>query len=269
MSGADTSSTLSNSFLAFVNKRSLAGPAVTRTDVHVVAIAPPFSGPEAALYPDISDQSGRMNSATPTIQIIESDNGRHEVMWDEIPPKYDASTQRRRSSAGQALESVSPSSTTLGRANARLTEWSSTWRTPCSDQGPKVIVFPDQGSRKHHPECPVVDTRILASPNSKDISAAESHAPGAGTSYSPTEDGSISSSSRHADSMQDFSTPTDDSSLKLSSTLWSNWLVSARQKLGETSPERKFSSVDELNFRGHRDSVTLAHSRLGKSSELG
>ena len=48
------------------------------------------------------------------------------------------------------------------------------------------------------------------------------------------------------------------------SDAWSAYLVTARRKLGASSPERKLSNVEEadVKFRNHRDSVTIAHSRL-------
>lgn len=45
---------------------------------------------------------------------------------------------------------------------------------------------------------------------------------------------------------------------------WSTHLAAARQNLGSPSSERKLSNIDEadMKFRNHRDSFTMAHSRL-------
>jgi hypothetical protein len=75
-------------------KSTPADAATTRTDVHVVAVAPSGHG----------KVPGDVSKATPTMQMVESNAGRYEIIWDNVPPdEDDMPRNRRNSSASQAL----------------------------------------------------------------------------------------------------------------------------------------------------------------------
>jgi hypothetical protein len=259
---------------ALLARRLPACPAVTRTDVHVIAIAPSSSRSTGL---DTSDQDNfqQADPATPTMQIVESGNGSYEVVWDDVPPEHSARTRRRSSSASQALEAASAGTKGLERVNTKLTEWCGTWNTPFDSSKPIVVVFPYDDGRRPHFECAIVDDEdidILAPPNSERVSAVHSRRPSRPTSAR------ISRAASHDESDEPKVTRdilVDDTTTSLEEALvvpdpeaWSAHLVAARRKLGVPSPERKLSNVEEadLKFRNHRDSLTLTHGRLVDSS---
>ncbi|KAF3036158.1 hypothetical protein E8E12_002931 [Didymella heteroderae] len=138
---------------------------MTRTDVHVIAIAPSpsrFGGLDTKRQGNFEET----DAATPTVQIVESGNGSYEV----VPPEHSARTRRRSSSASQALEAASTGTKGLERVNTKLTEWSGTWNTPFDFFKPTIVVFPDDDVRRPQFECAIVDDEdidIFAPPNSE------------------------------------------------------------------------------------------------------
>ena len=258
---------------AILVRRSPACPAVTRTDVHVIAIAP--SSPSAAgLGSTQSREVDETDPATPTMQIVESSNGSYEIVWDDIPPEHSPRTRRRSSSASQALEAISTGSGSLERVNTKLTEWSGIWNTPSDSFKPTIVVFPDDDGRKPHFESAAVDDEdmeIFAPPNSERVSAVHSrHASrpvSARMSRAPSQDETSDTPSTQDVSLEDPVTPAEQSLVAPDPEAWSAHLVAARRKVGVPSLERKLSNIEgDLKFRNHRDSVTLAHSRLIHSS---
>lgn len=259
---------------ALLARRSPAGSAVTRTDVHVIAIVPSssrFTGMDAAVRGDLQEA----DPATPTMQVVESGNGSYEVVWDDVPTEHSARTQRRSSSASQALEAASAGTKGLERVNTKLTEWSGTWNTLSDSFKPAIVVFPDDDGRRPHFECAIVvneDINIMVPPNSKRVSAAHSRRSSRPASAQMSR---ASSHDEHSELMVPRDIPIDNPTTSLEAALvvpdseaWSAQLVAARRKLGVPSPERKLSNVEEadLKFRNHRDSLTLAHGRLVDSS---
>ncbi|KAJ4382016.1 hypothetical protein N0V86_002342 [Didymella sp. IMI 355093] len=104
------------------------------------------------------------------MQIVESGNGSYEVVWDDVPPEHSVRTQRRSSSANQALGAASAGTKGLERVNTKLTEWSGTWNTSSDSFKPTIVVFPDDDGRRPHFECAIVDDEdieIFAPPNSE------------------------------------------------------------------------------------------------------
>lgn len=259
---------------ALLARRSPACPAVTLTDVHFITTAPSSSRSTAM---DTADQDDLQEAdpATPTIQIVESDNGSYAVVWDDVPPEHSARTRRRSSSASQALEAASARSEGLERVNSKLTEWSGTWNTPSDSFKPTIVIFPDDDGRRPHFDCAMVndeDIEILAPPNSERVSAVHSRRPSGPASARMSRAASHDESSEPVVSRD---IPNDNPTQSLEAALvipdleaWSAHLVVARRKLGVTSPERKLSNIEEadLKFRNHRDSLTLAHGRLIDSS---
>src|SRR5690242_5218892 len=153
---------------AMLSKRSLANPAVTRTDVHVIAITPSSSSIVSSGQTNLRKTGG--DPATPTMQIVESNNGSYEIVWEDVRPDHGLNTRRRGSAACEALGAFSTSSKGLERVNTKLTEWSGTWNTPSDHFKPTIVVFPDDDGQGPRFDCAVVDDEdieILAPPNSE------------------------------------------------------------------------------------------------------
>lgn len=252
-------------------RRSPACPPVTRTDVHVIAIAPSSL---RSTNPDLqtTDQGDLQETdpATPIMQIVQSGNGSYEVVWDDVPPEHRARTERRNSSASQALEAASAGTKGLERVNTKLTEWSGTWNSPFDSFKPSIVVFPGDDGRRPQFECTLVDDEdidILAPPNSERVSAVHSRRPSRPAS---TQMSRVASHDNSSEPVVPKDVPNDDTTITLEAPpvpdpeAWSAHLVTARRKLGVPCPDRKLSNVEEadLKFRNHRDSLTLAHGRL-------
>jgi hypothetical protein len=247
-------------------KSSLADPATTRTDVHVIAIAPSRNIGHTA-------NEGAVDPATPTMQIVESSNGCYEVIWDDVPSEHSIRTNRRSSSASHSLVTVSSTPTRgLQRVNSKLTDWSGTWNTPSEKFKPTILVFPDDDGRRIHVESTVEDEEdviVIAPPNSQRTSAAPSRLPSRPVSAPMTrvasQDELKTEKILQEEPPMNWTVPTV--------TVPHPDLLSMRGTR-RVPGFRKLSNLeeDELRFRGHRDSVTLAHSRLvhsgGVSPEL-
>ncbi|KAF2644788.1 hypothetical protein P280DRAFT_466062 [Massarina eburnea CBS 473.64] len=251
-------------------KSTVADPAVTRTDVHVVAIAPCWN------WEDGVDEGG-IDAATPTMQMVESKSGCFEVVWDDVPIETDGRVRRRSSSASQALHTIgSTASRGLERVNSKLTEWTF---------GNRVVVFPDDDSC-NDPSTYSLDSEekaaVVPPPNSERTSAAQSRLPSRSTSVRQSRSVSNDDSNPKVVSPEDpdswhkkvtspevvvtLAVP-DPESLPPS-------LTSNGQRTSQAATLRRLSNIEdsEMKFRGHRDSVTLAHNRVprtgGVSPEL-
>ncbi|KAF9696895.1 hypothetical protein EKO04_004971 [Ascochyta lentis] len=256
---------------ARLTRRLPACPAVTRTDVHVVAIAPVSSG-LGSLGPAQPREGGETDPATPTMQIVESDNGSYEVIWDNLPPEHSMRKRRHSSFGSQALKATSPTATgSLERVNTKLSEWSGTWNAPSEFFKPTVVVFPEDDGRRPRFECATVDDEeieIFAPPNSERASAVHSQHPSrpvsAPMSRAHSQDWFSATRPPQDMSLDTSALPTEQTLAMPDSDAWSAHLVAARRKLGASSPEQGLSNLDEaeMRFRNHRDSVTIAHSRL-------
>ncbi|KAF2712414.1 hypothetical protein K504DRAFT_480086 [Pleomassaria siparia CBS 279.74] len=262
-----------------MNKSLPADAAVTRTDVHVVAIAPSWNAD------DIPDEGG-IDPATPTMQIVESKSGCYEIVWDDVPLKQDVRTNRRGSSASQALAAASPeTSHGLHRVNTKLSEWSFGNGSPSELFKPQIVVFPDEDGRTPRFDCAIEDDDdtyiIIAPPNSERPSATPSRHQSRPGSIERAESDSLA---------DDEATPTSSRFFfeKDNTTLNSLLIpdpdtpknkkpghpIGTHRRVRKSPALRRFSNVEEsdLKFRGHRDSVTLARSRIfnagGVSPEL-
>jgi hypothetical protein len=254
-------------------KSTPADPATTRTDVHVIAIAPSQAEVHAG-----GDKG--VDTVTPTIQFVESKNGCYEVVWDDIPVDNKSEGRGRISSANQSLRSVGSTATRgLQRVNSKLTDWSSSWNAPSDAFKPTILVFLDEDGQLPYYECAIEDQDfiVIAPPNSQKTSAAPSRLPSRPVSAPLTR----------AASQEDMYTreilqevppevklpwiePLADALNVPELDLQSTRQVNTARKLRPTSSIRKLSNVEEadLKFRGHRDSVTLAHSRLMHSGDI-
>jgi hypothetical protein len=254
-------------------KSTPADPATTRTDVHVIAIAPSQAEVHAG-----GDKG--VDTVTPTIQFVESKNGCYEVVWDDIPVDNKSEGRGRISSANQSLRSVGSIATRgLQRVNSKLIDWSSSWNAPSDAFKPTILVFPDEDGQLPYYECAIEDQDfiVIAPPNSQKTSAAPSRLPSRPVSAPLTR----------AASQEDMYTreilqevppevklpwiePLADALNVPELDLQSTRQVNTARKLRPTSSIRKLSNVEEadLKFRGHRDSVTLTHSRLMHSGDI-
>jgi hypothetical protein len=215
------------------------------------------------------------------MQIVESGTDCYEVIWDDVPAEDDMRFRRRSSTASQALHTVgSTAARGLERVNSKLTEW--TWGRKGQQQlfKPHIVVFPDQDSLAQHRGNAVdddYDATILAPPNSQKTSANPSVLP----SHNASARGSRSGS--HDEGMHGFSTDASDLSDEVSSARDNvptlvvpdpssrpKTLTSFGPRLKPLSAIRTFSNMEEpdMNFRGHRDSVMLARSRIDDSGGI-
>ncbi|KAF2828800.1 hypothetical protein CC86DRAFT_264536, partial [Ophiobolus disseminans] len=260
-------------------KSTLAGPATTRTDVHVIAIAPSCDLERAANHESI-------DPATPTMQIVESNTGSYEVTWDTVPPEH---ANRRSSSASHSLYAVSSTATRgLQRVNSKLTDWSGTWNSLSDSFKPTIVVFPDEDGRmRPHFECVVEDEDLvaLAPPNSQRTSVAPSRHPSRPSSVPLTRSASQEEIQVECDpleySQEQHVPPVWITPIKSTRTMSdpeirpystdsppSPFMVPDRVSHPTYQP-RTISNFDDERFRGHRDSVTLARSRLLHATDLG
>ncbi|KAF2733053.1 hypothetical protein EJ04DRAFT_296738 [Polyplosphaeria fusca] len=256
-------------------KSKPAEPAITRTDVHVVAIAPSWNE-------DVVPDEGGIDPATPTMQIVESAAGCYEVIWDDIEPQHDIQRARRSSSASIALRSAGSSPLKgLERVNSKLTEWSWGRQGLPEPFKPQIVVFPDDDGQDTTFDSAVDhdELLIIAPPNSVRGSATvsrrasqpsiartartESH-----KELDPEEMIPLSPEQLRA-TQAPLDVPTPDAS-----KVRPGQLIGASRRTKMPVKDRRLSNVEdsELKFRGHRDSVTLARSRIfnagGVSPEL-
>ncbi|OCK86358.1 hypothetical protein K432DRAFT_412727 [Lepidopterella palustris CBS 459.81] len=261
-------------------KSSIAGAAITRTDVHVVAISPAWPS-------DTDNQEPvRTYSATPTMQVVESGNGVYEVVWDDVPTD-EYKEKSRKSSAGQALQAAGSFPLSgLERVNSKLADWS--WgkgmpkdkpKTPGQFR-PETVVFPEE-SHESYPsfECAVEDDEdliIIVPPNSEGPSTHASRrtsGPGSTStssgsrslSYSDTENSEADQKRMKKDSLV---VPGEQDKPRVGG------LIGAGKGMRKPPEIRRLSNLEEadVRFRAHRDSVVLARQRIfnagGVSPEL-
>ncbi|KAH9865913.1 hypothetical protein IAQ61_008649 [Plenodomus lingam] len=258
-----------------------ADPAVTRTDVHVIAIAPSAN---AATY----SNEDSVDPVTPTMQVVESKAGRHEIVWDDVPEEDDSRPMDRRgSSAGQALHNVScHGKRGLDRVNTKLADWSGSWNSPSNSFQPTTVVFPDEDTQTPHYEWAVEDDEdltVLAPPNSQRTSVGpsrhQSRPESAPTTRAPSDDEYEASDLVLARpcpvSVDDWKGHQHSSLVVPDPKGRVRHSASTGQMRAQLLPAiHKWSDIedDDVKFRGHRDSVTTAHSRLvrtgGVSPEL-
>ena len=254
-----------SSYPAPSTKGKPADTAITRTDVHVVAVAPSWSVEDLAVERSI-------DPATPTMQIVESTTGCYEVIWDDLPPDDEMHAHRRSSSATLFLSTgglKTPSS--LERVNSKLAQW--TWgdESRASSFKPQTVVFPDCDGRTPHFNCTIEDDEdlvVIAPPNTARSSADASRYPSAAASARDSM----------ADSPEDSTLTEDDGTDAHSHNKKHSFIVLGTEikpthvgsRIGASpgarkpSINRRLSNLDnsELKFREHRDSVTLARSRI-------
>lgn len=263
------------SWLGPQTKCQPAAAAITRTDVHVVAIAP------CTKLSDIEEQP-KIALPTPTMQIVESSAGRYEVIWDDVAdvsPEHDARSHRRSSSASQSLHAASSTCTGLERVSSKLSQWSFERDPPIIGQfSPQVVVFPDEDSNlvRITMERSSEDDHslpIFTPPNSEvttvAASAYSSRPDSERASRLPSHGGENSDSEEEVPLLLHQRTtpnPASDSIVlpKSDTHLMPRSRHGEARIQGQPLLNRHLSNVEEseLHFRGHRDSVTLARDRI-------
>jgi hypothetical protein len=261
-----------------LQRKSLpAETAITRTAVHVVSIAPSRL---ASNTPDPSGNNTKPATSTPTMQIVESKTGRYEVVWSDFPSTHDIGLRSRRdSSASQSLQvaggSVSAAGAMRGleRVNTKLTEWSwgaeeqTTSTSAATSFQPRIVVYPDEDGRVERMGGAVdenEDVDFFAPPNSARMSRSVSD-------DEQEEELELEEALR----LPDIQFTDNISSKRASLVVPDPDATISRSGSRSTSTrslpsDRRLSNVDDsdVKFRGHRDSVALARSRIFNAGGL-
>lgn len=118
-------------------KSTIAGTALTKTNVHVVTGVP-------SLGRNVSTREAGISPETPTMQIVESQHSSYQVIWEDVPFEDSTEAHRRCSVASSALETVS-SVVVNGSdpVNAGLSHRNGGYRPNLQPFAPRVVVFPD------------------------------------------------------------------------------------------------------------------------------
>ncbi|KAH7070171.1 hypothetical protein FB567DRAFT_405383, partial [Paraphoma chrysanthemicola] len=253
-------------------KSGLADPATTRTDVHVIAIAP-------SRTVDSKEAEDNVDPATPTMQIVESSNGCYEVVWDNVPDEHRIRMYRRSSSAFHSLQPINtPSMGALQRVNTKLIGSSGTWNAPSNVFKPTIVVFPDDDGRKQCGNYAVDDDdewHVPAPPNSQHTSAGPSRPPSRPASAPASQ--AVSKEEMELKSALQNIRPGSE---ECTSTMEADTIPDTKVHLTRFfAPDRRIRHIAaahrqiipehaDIKFRGHRDSIALARSRLVHSSDF-
>lgn len=251
-------------------KSNLANPATTRADVLAVATAPPWSLDVAIDHDSADPFTTNTRSTLETYGVdpsYEDNSLRHNTR----------SGRRRSSSASQAFEGRNTAAARdLERVNTILSDWSGPMNVSTSGSTPRLRMVSDDDGR---PQCNRAfedEEGLLASapPNSQRTSTTTSRHGSRPTSAPMTRTTS-------EDALQNphpydvfWISPHETTLTVPHPDGRSGHVFGTDRRRGQLFAARKLSNIEEadLKFRGHRDSVTLAHSRLirsgGASPEL-
>ncbi|KAF2019695.1 hypothetical protein BU24DRAFT_489603 [Aaosphaeria arxii CBS 175.79] len=252
-----------------------ADAAMTRTDVHVVSIVP------LRLYDNIEDAG----SPTPTMQVVESDNGTYEVVWDDMPLIDDRRVGlpgAKTLSRLNATASLTSGARGLDQVNSKLEWW---WKNsnPHAISTPRIVVFPDEDegyfaeleheTRERTISLPVPPNSTTTS---KDVSRHNSHPP----SMRPSRNSSTRATGSSSESEDEPTSRAqhDQSPSNVASKIGAYDKMTFPLGIGSDAEhplaDRRLSNMEdsEIKFRGHRDSMALARLRVfnagGVSPEL-
>lgn len=296
--GAVSSSGRAVSSERFLTKGNAAEAATTRTDVHVYPALPLNCIRGAARR-----SHSQLNGPKPTIQIVESNNGVYEIVWDDLiigsgnaaygPGEESFEVDDRCTPTNASEEITTPLNEqtphfNLERVSTKLAAWS--WmkgdregRFPRSVlPSPEFYVYPDQSSP--HFAVAVDDSEDLfmaAPPNSERATQPstrhQSHGstPRRASTPAPTPFRSTSTVPEHTSELTSIVSRADPM-VSFAETLEDR--VSAISGVEEPTPgtirrawsaPRRFSNMaeHELRFKSHRDSVELFRRRRIFSDE--
>ncbi|KAL5375695.1 hypothetical protein DPSP01_011051 [Paraphaeosphaeria sporulosa] len=252
-------------------KSEMAVPALTKTDVHVVTLTPTYEVNVLSRKPDIS-------TTTPTMQIIKSADSCHEVVWDDIPAEDNKRVHCRISLPSRALQTLSSArESDLRHVNSNLCEWD--WgRGPGLESfAPQVVVFPDDESHAYAVTCVEDDDgniTIRAPSNSQETTGAPSYAtstPGtASSSRPPSQYVTDAAEKLEVDRFHDSAEESVAILVVPDAEVALGTIATLSNDFKKPLADRRLSNVDdsEMKFRGHRDSVTIARSRLLHDGEV-
>jgi hypothetical protein len=262
-----------------LQRKSLpAETAITRTAVHVVSIAPSRL---ASNTPDPSGNNTNPATSTPTMQIVESKTGRYEIVWSDFPSTHNIDLRSRRdSSASQSLQiaggSVSGVTRGLERVNTKLTEWSwgaeeqITSTATATGFQPRIVVYPDEDGRVERMGGVAdenEDVDFFAPPNSARMSRSVSD-----DEQEEEMEIELQEALRLPDTrFSDVQSTSERPSLVVPDPDAIISRSGSRSTSTRSLPsDRRLSNVDDsdVKFRGHRDSVALARSRIFNAGGL-
>jgi hypothetical protein len=257
-----------------VTKSMAAEPAVTKTDVHVVALAPSCD------IGDVPDE-GETDSVIPTMQIVESNNRRYEIVWDDVPLEHDIPARRRTSSASQALVAVSTEFSQgpreLDHVNTKLTDWTFSRGNPVELFKSQIVVFPDDDGRDPHFDCIVEDeedSSVIAPPNSTRTSAnASCHHSRPASRQNYRSDSFADDKAKLEEDTYGEEGPQQDT-LAIpdpdAPSTRPGHHIETHRRMRKLPHTRRLSNMDEFDvrFHGHRDSVALARNRISDADNV-
>ena len=212
------------------------------------------------------------------MQIIETKSGSYEVIWDDVPSEHNIRMRgRRSSSASHSLETVSPGARRgLERVNSKLAGWAGTWNSPSEGFKPTIVVFPDDDGRATSYDCDVEDEEEVSTlsvpPNSQMTSVTSSNHVSRPTSAPLTRTVSREEMSLRT-ALHEIKPQVSHDMLQppeQSLVVPSHDAHPGCGKAKQAGMVRQLSNLEEADIRfcGHRDSVTIAHSRLVHSGKV-
>lgn len=252
-------------------KSNPADPTVTRTDVHVITITPSWRVEEL-------DRQGGAIPTAPTTKMLEYKNGSYEVIKNDAPIEHIIKTKRKSSHDSHDLDAAgSGAMHGLECVNTKLTDWSGTWPDSLK---PAIVVSPDGSGHTPQYDCSVEhdeDIVVLVPPNSQRTSGAPSCFPSRPVSAPITRIASHDDMVLELDEEDEpphdsihWNIPKEQLPLVLNQECRATQLVDASRRMRTPVKSRKLSNIDDadIRFRGHRDSVIIARSRLVRSSGI-
>ncbi|KAL1591908.1 hypothetical protein SLS60_011500 [Paraconiothyrium brasiliense] len=244
-------------------KGRLVVPAVTKTEVHVITLAPTC---ELEVLPHELD----IATANPTTQNVQPPDNSYAVVREDIPAEGKQEFPSQDSVTFLALRTPSPvTKCDLEGVNSKVSEWDWGQDLDSESSAPQIIIFPDDEGHAHAVTSMTDvegDAAKRVPPNSQKTSSALSCPPStpaiARPSRPPSHDkpGSVgklrANSRKNSDEDTVLDVPISKAKLTISTT--------SSNKSKKPLADRRLSNVDdfEVKFRGHRDSVTMARSRL-------
>ena len=242
-----------------------ANSAVTRTDVHVIAISPSQNWSSKAVR-----LSQNPDPPTPTMQIVESGDGIYKVIWDDLPTEHGCRTGEHITPARKTTKNDNfTAAKGLERVNTKLTEWSASWNSPSGSFKPTIVVYPEDDTRKHRSEYSMDHAgdngdALVPPPNSTRTSAipsrGQSHPASVSLSRETSDDEFEPDVVLHG---RPSGSPPSDANQEV----WSDFLVGARGRLQDEVAAR--ASAQSYNnstaFHNHQDSISIAHDRMSRA----
>lgn len=210
---------------------------------------------------------------TPATRAIQSSDSSYGVVWSDIGAEDYQGVPRKSSVPRVALRRASSTTSGLERVNSKLFEWDLGRRPGLESLAPQIIIFSDDQAHARTTPSAVEDEEdsIWAPPNSQSTSGVSSRLASlpatARASRLPSQDepeaadNSLVNDSDNVveDTIEGLSFPASKTSQAM--------LITPCQTSKKLRANRRLSNLDdeEVRFRGHRDSVTIARFRFDKT----